>query len=570
MADFVCPPSGPPIKVETLPNLDLDEFSTYYADFLDGAYDCVDRIVLNAYFQFGQSPGGFRCWWRQLMGSDEKLDNAHLMRIAGRFSRRVRAHAKAHNIPLIDCKRGERKYEIAAQHRPDDPDFVGVFAILVGRAPAPVWDVRCNKQGKILDIRRKNPYPYVNHYSFHIMDPDWGHIVIKLCPHPPFGAQIILNGHEYVAQQARRAGLGFTKEGNCFTDISDPAALAQIAETLCAPSTIGQLRQVCERWIYSACLCFALTLEEQERTGFRYDYSVYQMEYSRNFLFQRGGQMEQLVQGLIDRIRAKLDVKRLKTIFGAKHRPHRRLGKKAPRLETAVERPTYDLTIFKLHFGKLTVKLYTKGERVLRIEAIAHNAKKLPFGRSLPNFPKIATHLKQILLRFVDVLHCVDHAFISDDMLDELHTPSQVGRTRVGGINLNLPRLRAVIEAVIALAPTPNGFTISDLAPKVREILGLNPEKYTTRQAAYDLKKLRGKNWVHKIGNSRRYEVTPSGLRAMAALLVLREKVIKPVLASAGKPQGGPKPQHPSPIDAHYQAVQGAMHNLFQVLGVAV
>ena len=29
--------------------------------------------------------------------------------------------------------------------------------------------------------------------------------------------------------------------------------------------------------------------------------------------------------------------------------------------EVAVERPTYDLTIFKLHSGKLTLKIYTKG-----------------------------------------------------------------------------------------------------------------------------------------------------------------------------------------------------------------
>ena len=87
----------------------LDEFSEYYADFLDGTYDCVDRFVLNAYFGLAQSPGGFRTWWRGLKGSDEGLDNTHLMRMAGRVSRRVRAHAKAHQIPIIDCKRGERK-----------------------------------------------------------------------------------------------------------------------------------------------------------------------------------------------------------------------------------------------------------------------------------------------------------------------------------------------------------------------------------------------------------------------------------------------------------------------------
>ena len=66
-----------------------DGLSTLYQDLLSGSYDCVDRIVLNAYFRMGHDPGGFRVWWRALTGSDETLENAYLMRMAGRFSRRV-------------------------------------------------------------------------------------------------------------------------------------------------------------------------------------------------------------------------------------------------------------------------------------------------------------------------------------------------------------------------------------------------------------------------------------------------------------------------------------------------
>jgi hypothetical protein len=68
-----------------------DQLTERYRDLLQGSYDCVDRIVLNAYNSLCYSAGGFRQWWRRLMnGSDEQLDNAHLMRMAGRFSRRVR------------------------------------------------------------------------------------------------------------------------------------------------------------------------------------------------------------------------------------------------------------------------------------------------------------------------------------------------------------------------------------------------------------------------------------------------------------------------------------------------
>jgi hypothetical protein len=163
----------------------------------------------------------------------------------------------------------------------------------------PVWDVSVS--GKQHHLERKKPMPYVNHYSFHILDPDWGHVTIKISGHPPFPAQIIFNGHEYVACQAQKAGIGFTKEGNCFTHIADAAGLAKIADTWSEESAIGRLSQVCERWIYSSCLCFALDWEEQQRSGFRYRYSNYQVEYSRNLLFELGGRMDQVFQTLIDR-----------------------------------------------------------------------------------------------------------------------------------------------------------------------------------------------------------------------------------------------------------------------------
>jgi hypothetical protein len=60
--------------------------------------------------------------------------------------------------------------------------------------------------------------------------------------------------------------------------------------------------------------------------------------------------MEQVFQALIDRSRAPLDLKTIKTILGYKHRPKtRRRTKRSAEWEVAVERPTYDLTIFKLH-----------------------------------------------------------------------------------------------------------------------------------------------------------------------------------------------------------------------------
>ena len=38
----------------------VDEFTARYGDLLTGSYDCVDRVVLNAYYPLGHNPGGFR------------------------------------------------------------------------------------------------------------------------------------------------------------------------------------------------------------------------------------------------------------------------------------------------------------------------------------------------------------------------------------------------------------------------------------------------------------------------------------------------------------------------------
>jgi hypothetical protein len=402
------------------------------------------------------------------------------------------------------------------------------------------------------------------------LDPDWGHLTIKMSGHPPFGAQVMLNGHEYVACQAQKATIDFTKQDNSFTTVADAADLAKVADTLSRDEIAGRLLQICERWIYTTCLCFALDLEEQNKSKFHYQYSVFQIEYSRDLLFQSGRQMDQVFQALIGRTRGPLNLNRIKTIFGDKSRPHYDKRKKNPtRWGVVVEKPAYDVTIFKVHYGKMTLKIYTKGEHVLRIEVIVHNTKEYRWGRSLPCFPQIVLRLRGILERFLNAVGCVDACFVSDDNMENLPQPAQVGQTKVGGIDLNKPRMRRVANAVLALASSPTGFTASGLAQKVRVISGESDSAYGTRRAAYDIKKLRAKGMVQKIGASRRYEALHEGLRALTALVVLREHVIRPLLAASTRPKTDSRLVNPTRIDQHYENLRLGMHQLFTELGVA-
>ena len=543
-----------------------DELCELYEEIIEGTYDCMDRIVLNAWFPLGREGGGMRHWWRQLNGTDENLDTEHLMRMAGRFSRRLRACAKAHGIPVQDCAPDEEKWKIAQEYLSSHPVERGLFLVLVSRAPGAVWELRKrDPEGKGKLVRK---WPYVNHYSFHILDPEWGHIIIKMSGHPPFSAQVILNGHEYVATQGKKRGLQFGKEGNCFVEVSNATALAEVADALCSENAAGLLKQVCERWIYTTCLCFGLKTEEQQRSGFRYEYTTYQGEYSRNYRFSTGRRMEQVVQSLIERTREPLGLNQLKTVFGHKKRPSRKKLSQ-DRYQIVVETPEYGVTVFKVHYGKLTLKLYTKGERILRIEIVVHNTKELGAVRRLDRFPRIVRQLKQILARFTQVLRCMDASFIADDLWERLPEAGLVGKTKVGGLDINKLRTRRLMQATLALAASPGGFTVRELAEKRAEVAAPEEGEYGPRQAAYDLKKLRAKGLVERVEKSYRYTVTRDGIRGMTALTVLRDKVIRPLLANACQRKRGARPRNQSPIDRCYDQLQMGMQGLFEHLGLA-
>jgi hypothetical protein len=177
----------------------------------------------------------------------------------------------------------------------------------------------------------------------------------------------------------------------------------------------------------------------------------------------------------------------------------------------------------------------------------------LQCGRSLGKFPQIVVQAKEILERFMNALSCIDQCFIADSMLDELPIPSRVGitKTKVREIDLNKPRMRWVVEAVIALclslSLSPHGFTASELARQVRMLSNQAECQYDARRAAYDLKKLRGKKIVHRIGQTRRYQSTSSGLKAMVAFVVFANFAVKRLINSA---QTAAAPHWPDTVPA--------------------
>ena len=83
------------------------------------------------------------------------------------------------------------------------------------------------------------------------------------------------------------------------------------------------------------------------------------------------------------------------------------------------------------------------------------------------------------------------------------------------------------------------------------------------------MKKLRAKQLVAKLGRSRRYQVVPAGMRAVTAVLILRDHVIKPILAGVRTPAASSKPPISTLLDQRYDQIRIDIQPLFEELGIA-
>jgi hypothetical protein len=125
--------------------------------------------------------------------------------------------------------------------------------------------------------------------------------------------------------------------------------------------------------------------------------------------------------------------------------------------------------------------------------------------------------------------------------------------------------MRAALDALLSFAASHDGFAASELACHMCQ---QSSAPVTTRQAAYDLSKFRAKGLVQRIPGRTRYQLHGEAVRSLAALYVLREKVIHPLLSRGGYLHRGPL-KYQTKIDAQYHRLQREMQQLFKLLRIA-
>jgi hypothetical protein len=124
---------------------------------------------------------------------------------------------------------------------------------------------------------------------------------------------------------------------------------------------------------------------------------------------------------------------------------------------------------------------------------------------------------------------------------------------------------------LLRLAGGRGYFRTTDLHQTAAEALGQTTETYTLWQLRYDLAKLRGKGLVERIAGTQPYRLPPEGYRIAGLYLKLFHRIYAPVTARTLDPvpwDDRLPPERRAPLDRMYAAVDHALNQLFESIGM--
>jgi hypothetical protein len=481
--------------------------------------ESIDRMYLNVYQPKLQTEKQAACFF--LCHRGQPVASSALMADMTRaFLRQVDAFVETHGIAVVPFEKGQRKDDIAAEYRARFSGSEGVLFLGKAQEKAPVFRTE----------KRTNPvtgqkYPWivksaapVNQFYFYCIDDDFGPFFLKFCTYFPYNAKLCINGHEYVKRQLAKEGIAFKPLDNGILSCDDPRRLKKICESLTAAKIDALLR----KWLGK--LPHPYTPQDR-RTGYRYQVSILQAEFSLTQVFDRPQTGRIFFEHVI---RENLDIGRpdqVQLIF------ERRVRKDTPgRFRTRV---LTDGVIPSLHvdYKSSRIKQYHKEGRALRTETTINNPYDFNVNKGLMNLPALRKIGFRANRRLLDVQQLSHDCSIGEDAFRRVHEPVEVDGQRASALRFADPIVLALFSALLVFRLLPRGFSNRELRNHWAPLMGKTPPSIKPGQMTYHLRRLRLHGLIERVPKSHRYRVTDSGWRIILFCTRCYNRCLRPGLS---------------------------------------
>jgi hypothetical protein len=492
-----------------------------YAELIAGRLTCWDRVVIAGSLPDLVHKDGVYAYMRQHgveVGDLElhfKKLNLEIRATAEDLA--SRAGLQIDYIRKSNFRKEDRIKEIVRE-RGDHPGLVHVFAAIEACA---AWRVRrrhsdggefiYSRQGKCL------------HYYFYFIDAEFGLCYFRVATFAPFRLQFYFNGHSWLANTLRNAGIGFELVDNAFLQIDDWDRAQELARELNAEYLHSYLDRLAAR-----CLPF------MDRFRSSYRWSVWQIELATDLVFTSAEDLHPIYDHLVRTATCSVKADQVAEFLG------RRLDARFPDEIGTHFHTRVQGTRVKHSMGKAAIKMYDKLGRVLRIETTAsdvtffthrrevehrdgsRSVKTAKVRKSIYSLPILLTLMAAANERYLAFISALDDPTDGVRRLPNLAAPVQQKGRSWRGFNLCSTPDHQILLALGRGESSLQGLRNKHLRARL---------KMTSRQVSTIIRRLRFHSILRKAPRAYRYYLTRVGQLVVAAALRVRHEVLVPALA---------------------------------------
>jgi hypothetical protein len=542
----------------------MERLSAVLGQAVQFVYTCWDRIVLNGYLERLQRPEYLVHFFHDVVGI-ACIEPAVLEHRTNTYKAWVRRVTDEHGIPVLAAPKGVRKEDVVQPFYHRLKGAEGIACVLTsleqGRtfvSYTPRWKLASGDANyRVIRSCRKR----FLHYYWYVLDPVMGPMSIRVASYFPFNVTCYLNGHSFVAQELTRDEIRFRQADNAFLGVADVHALQTAADRI----TPALLQRRCNYWVRRLVPVFSPTERAALAPGYRY--SMAQMELATDVIFKRAAPLTALFRRACE----------LGVLVGGAERTSHLFGRRISRhyqgkLQTVLGQREAGHPVMRWHYHSSFAKQYTRGDqhsdRILRTETCCNDTYHFSVGRRLENLPLLHEKLTGTNERCLELQAELLASPIDTGQLAALATPTLVGQRRVPGLKLHDDRVIRLLETLLHPAGFVSDWTSRDLHARILARHRLADTTYRLSQLRYDLSKLRAKGLVERIGTSRRYRLTPLGLKLGVLLVKLRIRLLGPLTTLVTTSAARGQPSADNSVDAALREVDLALDHVAAAFGL--
>jgi hypothetical protein len=499
---------------------DFCELLLRYASDIDGQLRCFDRVVITGSLPDICHPAALE---RQLYQADIRCFDLAIF--AEPLRNQMRDHAShlakdaGLEVEFIQRKnfRKETRVEEILANRGTHPGLVHIFSAMEPCSAYRPWhDKKTGRTGVRLGQGK------CLHFYFYFIHEQLGLCYLRVPTWLPFRLQFYFNGHNWLANQMKQAGITYTMEDNAFGAISDWAKAQELSDSFSIQDLHHALNDVARQY---------LPFLDRFQSG--YHWSLMQVEYSWDIIWKQEKDLKPVYSEISRQAILTVKAQNIAKFLGKRLSPE---AEARSDFHTRIEG-----TRVKHTLGPASLKMYDKRGHILRIECTVNDVtffkhyRKVEHRNGPPTYSVAA--LKKSIYSLGDLTQLMRAAtnrylvFVSalEDRsqgqvnLDRITEPARDNHDRsYRGFNFF-----ASEDISILLGILQGEFLISGLSNRL--LHRILPNK-NSGQIGRILKRLRLHGMIKKIGHTYKYYVTVLGQKALMAALKLKEYLVVPSL----------------------------------------